>query len=508
MSRNLASPGSSPAPGGPSCPRPLSAHRGASGGEGPTLAEAATLAKLQTAAFLSSAVLDSEFGLAQGFATYDAPADLDAQGTSASPSRRAHDTTARALGWLANRDRSRGFFLWVHLWDPHLPHEAPPRFRRRTPYLSEVASADDAVGILLEGLRADGALDETLIVVVGDHGEGLGEHGEDTHGAFCYDTTLRVPLLVRHPDGSGAGTRIEGTVSVADVHPTVIRALGLHQAEEVDGHPLTDAFEEGGGAYFETYYGYFAYGWSHLSGWVDDEGKYIHGPKPVFFDLPRDAGETVDRAAERGAALDRYRAAIARVASLPSHAADAGSDLSEELRTEIRALGYGGGPVGEEALPGPLELSARPWPLNGARELQRMARANTLLGERQYAEAAMIYEYILADNEQNLWCRGTLALCYLNEERYSDALPQLRAVVEGGMGAASVYNNLGGCLLRVDEPDLALECFLHVLELAPHRKMALANAVLLLEAQGRDAEAAPLRTRYADLFGEELPRTP
>jgi arylsulfatase A-like enzyme len=473
--------------------------------EVPTLAEAASRAKLQTAAFISSAVLHAEFGLAQGFHLYDAPEDLEARGSGAYPSRRAHDTVDRTLAWLANRDRSRGFFLWVHLWDPHLPHEAPPRFRQRTPYLSEVASADDAVGNLLAGLRAEGVLDETLIVVVGDHGEGNGDHGEATHGAFCYDSTLRVPLLVRHPDGSGAGTRVAGTTSVADIYPTVLHALGLGRDATVDGRPLSVAGGDGRGVYFESYYGYFTYGWSHLAGWVDDEGKYLHGPRPVLFDLRNDPGETTNLAEERGAGLERYRSAIARIAALPSHAPEAGDDLSEELRAGIRALGYGGGLVAGETVPGPLEPSPRPWPLDCARELERMGLANALLGERRHAEAAVIYEDLVARNGRNLWCRKVLALCYLHEERYADAVPQFRAVVEGGKADVGTYNNLGGCLLRVGEPELALECFLRVLELAPNRKMALESAVLILEAQGRDAEAAPWRQRYRDVFGEELP---
>ena len=476
--------------------------------EVPTLAEAATRADLQTAAFLSSAVLHAEFGLAQGFTVYDAPEDLDAHGSGAYPSRRAHDTVDRALTWLATRDRARGFFLWVHLWDPHLPHEAPPRFRQSTSYLSEVASADDAVGVLVEGLRAQGVLDEILIVVVGDHGEGNGDHGEATHGAFCYDSTLRVPLLVRHPAGKGAGTRITSTTSVTDVYSTVIEALGLRPDVSGDSRPLSLVEGDGGGAYFETYYGYYTYGWSHLSGWVDDEGKYLHGARPLLFDVRNDPGETTDLAAERGDMLERYRSAIAHVAARPAYAPEAGEDLSEELRAGIHALGYGGGPVADETVPGPLEISPRPWPLDCARELERIASANALMKEGRYAAAAVIYEGLVAANERNLWGRKVLALCYLHLERFAEAVPQFQAVVAGGKADTGVYNNLGGCLLRVGEPELALECFQHVLELAPHREMALRNAVLILEALERDAEAAPLRQRYQEVFGQELPRTP
>ena len=473
--------------------------------EAMTLAESARAAGLSTAAFISASVLHQDFGIGQGFEVYDAPADDEARATTDYPSRRAHEIVARAGAWLRGRDRTKGFFLWVHMWDPHHPHEAPARFRQSTPYLSEVASADDAVGLLLAALEAEVAVAGTTVVVVGDHGEAFGEHGETTHGAFVFEATLRVPLLVRFPDGRRAGERVDRVTSVVDVYPTLAEALGLRIPERLDGRSLFADGPRADGAYFETYYGYFSYGWSPLAGWVDDAGKYVQGATSSLYDPRRDPGETQDLAAARGDELERYRGAIARLTALPALAPAADKPLNPALQAAVRATGYAGGATSDAELPGPLDATGRPDPRGQLAELEGMERGHQLLGAGRTAEALAVYARVVEDNPQNLWCRELLAHCLIAEKRFPEAILHLQAVVEGGRAVAETYGNLGGCLLQIGREELALSFYLQALELGPNRRAALYQATRLLEKAGRSDEAAPLRRRFRALTGEDIP---
>ena len=249
--------------------------------EATTLAELAREAGLETAAFVAAAVLDDAWGLDQGFETYvDPTRPHDGSVSAMYVERSAEEVVGDALRWLRERDAGRPFLLWVHLFDPHAPYVPPPAFARQAggdPYLGEVARADAGVGALLDELARQDLDDETLVVVVSDHGEGLGDHGEVTHGSLAYDTTLRVPLIVRHPDGRRAGTRSDEAASVVDVLPTVAAALGLEAPAGIDGVDLGEPLDGAErGIFFETSYGFLHYGWSPISGWLEGGLKYVH----------------------------------------------------------------------------------------------------------------------------------------------------------------------------------------------------------------------------------------
>jgi len=178
-----------------------------------TVAERARARGLQTAAFVAAVVLDAAFGLDQGFDTYVGPARKGESTTSHVAELPGDVVVDRALAWLSARERRKPFFLWVHLFDPHGPYTPPPAYQRQgrneatSLYAGEVSFADAQVGRLLDALRADGTLEETFVLLVADHGEAFGEHGEPTHGAYVWDTTLHVPLILRYPHGARAGER-------------------------------------------------------------------------------------------------------------------------------------------------------------------------------------------------------------------------------------------------------------------------------------------------------------
>ncbi len=191
----------------------------------PTLAESFAEAGYDTAAVVGAAVLDRQYGLDRGFGSYD---DVKtAGGGLAIAERRARQVTDAALARA--QSLRPPFVLFVHYFDPHAAYDPPPPFAARyrsEPYVGEIASVDAEIGRLRESLEAKGLLENTVVVVTSDHGEGLGEHGEATHGVFLYQSTLHVPLVIRAP-GWPRGHRVAGTVSLADVAPTLLDLAGL-----------------------------------------------------------------------------------------------------------------------------------------------------------------------------------------------------------------------------------------------------------------------------------------
>jgi arylsulfatase A-like enzyme len=325
--------------------------------EARTLAEAARAAGLATAAFVSADVLAPAFGLAQGFEHYsvvDAPRAARGAGGQERP---AAATVDAALAWFAARDPARPYFLWVHLFDAHAPYAPPAELARdfSTPYLAEVAAMDHALARLFAALDGSGAGERPFVLVVGDHGEAFGEHGEDGHGLTCQEATLRVPLLARWPDGRRAGERSQELVGVVDVAPTVAEALGLALGEGLDGRSFfRESLPEGRGLYFESYQAWYTRGWSPIAGWLDAQGKYAHSSAPEFHDWRADPGEARDLVGERD--VRPYLSALARVVALPRLTP---VEPGEAARSAVAALGYGSAEPGALLFPEPLEPGTR-----------------------------------------------------------------------------------------------------------------------------------------------------
>jgi arylsulfatase A-like enzyme len=266
------------------------------GTEHRTLAELLAEHGYATGAFVSALVLGSRFGLDQGFQTYDD----EIPEAALIGERRGDLTTARAMAWLEEHQHERSF-LFLHLFDPHAPYEAPEAFvsaiARIHPgapeyvraYLAEVAFADHCVGLLLAKLRELGLADRSLIVVTADHGESQGEHGENTHGYFIYSSTTRVPLLLKVPDRS-TPLRVAAPVGVVDIAPTIASLLGLGFDAEIQGRDLGGLIGGGAGpdpgrALTSISLEPRKYGGSSLLGIVAGDFKYIQAPRPELYDL-------------------------------------------------------------------------------------------------------------------------------------------------------------------------------------------------------------------------------
>lgn len=312
----------------------------------PLIAEAFAGAGYETAAFVSSTVLRRRAGLARGFATYDetfaANAGRDARSFTAE--RRCEETVGRALEWLAPR-RSAGsapFFAWVHMYDPHAPYEPPEpfatRFRGRA-YDGEIASADACFARLLGGVDAG----RTAVVLAGDHGESLGEHGENGHGVFVYDATVRVPLILRLPGGRLAGTRVATQVRLADLAPTLRRLAGLAPAES-DGEDLEPLFANPRApdrpAFSEADYATFVLGWSPLRAIRMGRRKLIDAPRRELYDLAADPAETRNRYADADPEVRPLARELARIATRKPLARAVSSAEDPEVARRLASLGY------------------------------------------------------------------------------------------------------------------------------------------------------------------------
>ena len=308
-----------------------------------TLAEVMRGHGLTTAAFVASSVLASSRGLAQGFDSYrEAPENC----AGIPPRRRASQVIDDAVAWLGSSDRAP-FFAWIHLFDTHRPYDLPGDFENRhfDPYLSAVLYEDAQLGRVLSHLDARDLLQDTLIVVAGDHGESLGDHGEESHGIFLYEEALRVPLIIHGP--GVPARRLMPVVRLIDVMPTVLDLFGI-QAARMDGVSLTDLEPASAGreVYAETMYP-LRFGWSPLRSLRADRFKLIDGPRPELFDLATDPMEQRNVVGDHPQVAEAMRRRVRAIDAGPAMPAPAPTDVDRSVMERMRSLGYVSGAPGE-----------------------------------------------------------------------------------------------------------------------------------------------------------------
>jgi len=465
-----------------------------------TLAEAARGAGLATAAFLGSAVLDAGFGLDQGFETYLPPARrFYGDGEPGYAERPAAAVAELARAWLLERPPGTPFFLWAHLWDPHAPHDPSEALLTRAggdPYLAEVAACDLALGRLLTALEERGEADSTLVIVVADHGEAFGEHGEVSHGPYVWNTTLHVPLVVRRPGGADAGERVSELASVADVAPTALAALGLDAPEGLDGLDLfSSARAEREALYFESFYGHLAFGWHPLVGALDAEAKLVRGAQDLLF-ARDDAAEERDRAADEPARVEWLAEVVAATARAPRLPQDA-DGIDGELKRALGALGYAALSAESLALPAPgTRLSDLPDPHARVAELRAAQDAAGLLAAARTREAEEALLALLRTWPENAFAQDRLAELFLRTSRAREARPLLERLLASGRGGADTWARLGAAQLVNGDETAALAAFTRALELDPFHVHALGGLLNVMESAGMSAEAAPFRARF------------
>jgi choline-sulfatase len=301
-----------------------------------------------TAAFIGSVILDSHSlapGLDRGFDYYDDfPEHLPRTVHWGRVERRGMVVVARAEKWLSAHPGGP-HFLWVHLYDPHDPYEPPPPYSRiykEHLYDGEIAYADRALANFIAYLKLHRWYDDAIMVVVGDHGEGLGEHGEDTHGIFLYDSTTHVPLIIKLPRNRYPGKVVSAEVRTTDILPTVLDLLSVAAPANLDGASLRPFLEEASSAdrvaFAETDYP-LRFGWAPLRAVRQPGFKFIEAPRPELYDLRRDPRELHNTYVPWDTTVQRSRAMLAELrAKLP--AGRSAADVPESTVDELKALGY------------------------------------------------------------------------------------------------------------------------------------------------------------------------
>lgn len=474
-----------------------------------TLAERLRDAGYATHAVVSSFVLDSQFGLDQGFQSYDD--DL-----SGGPQQiqfmfkeiKAAQTSAKAVRWLEQeRPTDRPFFLWVHFFDPHANYDPPADVAKlfpNDPYSGEIHYADRELGRILKSLDDSGLLANTLFVFTADHGDSLGEHGETTHGIFVYNSTTQVPMLLAGP-GVPAGRRVDSLARTVDLEPTILELLGLPPAEGLDGRTLSPLWSgrepDDRVAYMEALTPVLNFGWAPLRALRTASWKVIDSPRPEAYDEAHDPEESRNLAgagAEEPAPARELATKLAGYAASDpfEHGEQQPGQVPQETRQKLAALGYLSGRVDPPPV-GPAE--ERPDPKDRIEVWNRFEEAQSLIRIGDYQAAADRFETLLAGDPENEMAMLSYAQALARLGRKDDALAVYRQVIGLDPGRDTAF--LGSARLLQDRGDYAeaLPLIQHVLEMEPKDPNGYTAMGDLLLAQQKFQEAETWFRRAMDV---------
>ena len=400
-----------------------------------TLAETLKKRGYRTAAFIGAVILDSKAlapGFDRGFEFYDNfPAQSETKSRWGHVERRGMEVVQHAETWLTAHPAGP-HFVWVHLYDPHDPYEPPPPYSetyKDRPYDGEIAYADSALGHFLAYLKKQGWYEGSLIVVVGDHGEGLGEHHEDTHGIFLYDSTTHVPLLVKLPEEREAGRTVEAQVRTTDIMPSVLELLGVPAPASLDGKSLGPFLAGTEGpprtAFGETEYP-LRFGWAPLRS-VRKEGlKFIEAPKPELYDLRADPGELHNNYAPWDGAVQKLRKVLGELnAKSQAPAKTSPATVSAGTIDELHALGYLGPADAGSATDVP-EPSLLPDPKDKIEEQNLLHTAMMASEDGKTDKARAALEKVLQLDERSVLALSQLGRLEMSSENYAKAAGYLR----------------------------------------------------------------------------------
>jgi arylsulfatase A-like enzyme/Tfp pilus assembly protein PilF len=460
----------------------------------PTLATLLRAAGWDTAAFIGAYPVSRLSGLDQGFGVYEDPFSGKGAEGDGRTERRAGEVVDRALGWL-RKPRTRPFLAWLHLFDPHAPYEAPPpwkqRFARR-PYDGEVAYADAEVGRLVAWLDSAGLRGKTLVVVTSDHGEGLGEHGEDEHMFFVYDSTLRVPLVLSWPGQLPAGARASGQFRSVDLLATVLELVGV-KAPATSGVSRAAALRSGGPigeseSYAETLYSQLHFGYAPLRALRGDGWKYIEAPRPELYRLADDPGETrnlVGQKASVVAAMRQRLLAHDRGGATPTLPA-----VDPEAAERLAALGYvesGGSAGGAQSSVDPKDK------IGELQAYQRDVRQGMALYRAKDMDGAIrVLSRAARSATSSFNVNYYLGRSLVERRRFAEAVPYLEKAVGmaparqsfSGLAVAPVYAYLAEALSGAGRSREAFRALVEGLAAAPRSADLLRAKGGLLLRQG------------------------
>lgn len=443
-----------------------------------------------TAAVVSSVILSRDYGLSRGFSVYDDRMTLAPTGGGDPEERRAEEVTDAAL--QAVKGANGPAFLWVHYYDPHYDYRPPEPYAKEFQgrlYDGEIAYMDAAIGRLLEGLRKRGFLENALVVVAGDHGEGLMEHGERQHGIFLYEYALHVPLFVVWEGRIPPGRRVGDLCGLDDVAPTVLDLLGS-RPEGADGRSLKPLMEGGSlpprPLYLESYHGYFTYGWAPLRGIMTERYKYIEAPRPELYFWK--SGEEKNAFSSSAPEVSDARARLAKYP--PAAEAEKGEmeallkdPSNAETLKRLMSLGYlGGGGARADAV-GLLD----PKDVIGIQE--DLKQAGELMGGGEKEKAKPLLTSVIKRNPQNVPALSMLGLIYLDEGQYEKARACFEEEKRLKPQMEACHLNLGTTYKKMGNAEQAEKEYRAALAIRPSYAEAAANLAQMLLYTDRIEEA-------------------
>ncbi|HXI04253.1 MAG TPA: sulfatase-like hydrolase/transferase, partial [Candidatus Saccharimonadales bacterium] len=477
-----------------------------------TLAEVLRKSGWSTAAFVGGAVLDAAYGLDQGFGVYDDSTAKEVQHTVGYAERDAMAVTDAALSWLGTRPKGP-WFLWVHYFDPHAPYRPPEPFASRFaghPYDGEIAYADSGIAKLLAAVQSAGETGRTITVLVADHGEGLDQHGEETHGVFLYNETTRVPMIISAPGLVPAPKRLDPIVRTTDLMPTILDLLGVAVPGRLDGVSLRPLLDGGAlgktlTAYSEAVLPAEMYGWSPMASLRSGKWKYIAAPRPELYDLDADPGETHDLAAAEPDQAGRLRADLVALLKAVGGGASRSErvTMTEEQEARLRSLGYvsGSNPTFRQSLDAdPLAILSGgsrglPDPKDKVAMLERIEVMLRSYGQGRLDDAVEQAGAILRDNPDNNLVRTYLAAAYRRQEKLDLALAEYKRLIQRQPENIDAWVGEGWTLMKLGRYDEAKAAYDHVLGVSPKNVDAMSSLGSLYFIEGDFDKAQELFER-------------
>jgi arylsulfatase A-like enzyme/Tfp pilus assembly protein PilF len=401
-----------------------------------------------TGGVVSAYVLRKETGIAQGFDFFDGDMPAAAAETAIGQVQRDGAESERiAEKWLDSVGTSRAF-LFLHLYEPHKPYAPPERFAEYAPYDGEIAYVDEIVGRLVKYLKSHQLYDRSTIILVSDHGEGLGDHGEQEHGLFVYEEAIHVPLIIKQESNLGAGRRVRDLVQHIDLAPTILDFVKSPAQGQLRGRSLKPVLEGTGRlaaapVYSEALYARYHFGWSELTALTDDRYRYIKAPREELYDLERDRKEQTNIADERAPARQAMRATLGRVAAGATITSPV--EVSAEARERLQALGYVGSRTDVSTAAG----ETLPDPKDKREILERYRAAVDLAGERKWRQAIALLQEILREDPAMADVWAQVAVFAGRIDRFDQVLDAHKHYIALKPDEPQAYLGAAGALLRL-----------------------------------------------------------
>lgn len=466
-----------------------------------TLAEVFRERGYRTGAFVSAIALDSSFGLDRGFDVYDDHLGEPPPGQTRVLDRPGGDAVDGALAWLAGG--TEPFFLWVHFYDPHAEYRPPADFRMDDPYDGEIAYMDSQIGRLLGWLEAQRIVEDTLVAVIADHGESLGEKGEHTHGALIYEGTQRIPWILSQPGRIPAGLRLNALVQQVDLMPSLLEMYDWPPVEQVSGRSFAPLLrgEEIAPApvYLESEYSALNFGWSSLRGIVRGRWKLIAAPQPELYDLLADPGESRDLAAERPELVRELSAELDALLRSMRRYGSAAAQLGEGMSGGLAALGYAQGTAPAT------EQGSTVNPMHKI-EVLELYHAAIGYGNRGLFEQMLEpLERVVAEVPDGAGFRTLLGDTYRRVGRYQEARVELDAALELDPDYDPAHFYSGALHETLGEIEPGIAAYRRNIALRPSYVPAREGAARLFAASG-DPGAALREYEEVLRLEPELPR--